>query len=335
MRRYLAVAVALMGAVVLCAGGTVGWPPPARAAEGKPRLAMIFSGTVQDADFNTVGYLGLLEVQKQHGIEVAYSENVSAADWERVAREYINSGYRLILFHGGQFVAVARKLAPLFPDVIFIMQTTGPIPDLPANIWNLGSKTFRGFYPLGVLAALTTKTNKIGYIAGIRLPHFIAAINSVQLAIKEYNPKAQLVYTFTGDQNDPTKARQAAEAQIAGGVDFIIIQVNFGTYGVLEAAQAAKTPVLVSGFTTDKFALAPKVVTTSLLTDYRRPYVEIVGRILKGERSGYYEFKPGTGIDLAPIRNVPSDVAAKATGAFRELVGGKSIPEIIDKVVTP
>ncbi len=335
MRSHRVVAAVLFGAVVLGLAGMLGGPPAARAAEGKPRLAMILSGTVQDADFNTVGYLGMLEVQKQHGIEVAYSENVSAADWERVAREYINSGHRIILFHGGQFVAVTRKLAPLFPDVIFIMQGTAPIPDLPANIWNLGSKTFRGFYALGVLAALSTKTNKIGYIAGIRLPVFIAAINSVQLAIKEYNPKVQLVYTFTGDQNDPTKARQAAEAQIDGGVDFIIIQVNFGTYGVLEAAQAAKVPVLVSGFTTDKFSLAPKVVTTSLLTDYRKPYVEIVGRILRGERGGYYEFKPGTGIDLAPIHNIPSDVAAKVAGAFRELVAGKPIPEIMDKVVAP
>lgn len=327
--------VAVLIGIFLLAVGPLPEGAPTWAAEGKPRLAMIFPGPVQDADFNTVGYLALMEVQRQHGIESAYSENVPAADWERVAREYINAGFRIIVFHGGQFVAVVRKLAPLFPDVTFTMQTTSRVPDLPANIWNIGSKTFRGFYPAGVLAALSTKTNKVGYITGLRLPVFIASINNIQQALREYNPQAQLIHTFTGDQNDPIKARQAAEAQIDRGVDFIIIQVNFGTYGVLEAAQAAKTLVLVSGFTTDKSAVAPKVMTTSVLTDYRKPYVEIAGRILKGERGGYHEFRPGTGIDLAPIRLVPSEVAAKTMEAFREVAAGKPLPEIMDRIVSP
>lgn len=326
----IVIATVAVGATGMWAGGS-----GAAAAEGAPKLAMIFPGTIQDADFNTVGYQGLLEAKKVHGIEVAHSENVSVADAERVAREYIGAGYRILAFHGGQFVAVSRKLAPLFPGVAFIMQSTGPVPDLPPNVWNIGRKWFRGFYPLGVLAARTTKANKIGFIAGIRLPDFVAVINAVQQAVKEHNPKAQLVYAFTGDQNDPVKGRQAAEAQIGAGVDFIIIALNLGTYGILEAAQAAKGPVLVSTFTTDKFAMAPKVLTTSLLADYGKPYVEIVGRVLKGERAGYYEFKPGTGMELAAIRNVPPEAAAAAAGAFREVAAGKPLAEVTDKIVAP
>jgi basic membrane protein A len=309
--------------------------PPAAAAQPALKLAVIFPGTVQDADFNAVGHIGMLEVKKQLGVDVAFSENVSVADAERVAREYMGAGYGILAFHGGQFVTVSRKLAPQFRDVVFVMQSTGPIPDLPPNVWNIGRKWYRGFYPLGVLAALSTKTNKVGFIAGIRLPDFNAQINSVQQAIKEHNPKASLVYAFTGDQNDPVKARQAAEAQIGSGVDFIVIAVNLGTYGIIEAAQAAKSRVLLSTFTTDKYELAPKVLTASLLSDYRKPYVEIVRRVLAGERGGYYEFKPGTGMDLSPIHNVPSGVSAKVTAVFAEVVAGKELPEIMDRIVTP
>lgn len=309
--------------------------PPAEAAPGDLKLAMIFPGPIQDADFNAMGHVGIMEAKKQLGADVAFSENIAVADAERVAREYISAGYRIVGFHGGQFVTVSRKLAPQFPDVVFIMQSTGPIADLPPNVWNIGRKWYRGFYPLGVLAALTTRTNKVGFIAGIRLPDFIAEINSIQQAIKEYNPKASLVYAFTGDQNDSVKARQVAEAQIASGVDFIIIGVNLGTYGVLEAAQAAKSRVLVSVFTTDKYQVAPKVMTTSLLSDFRKPYVEIVRRVRDGERGGYYEFKPGTGMDLTEIHNVPPDVAAKVTSVFREVVGGKPLAEVTDKILVP
>jgi basic membrane protein A len=309
--------------------------PVSATAQPARKFGVIFPGTVQDADFNAVGYFGMLEVKKQFGVEVAFSENVSVADAERVAREYISAGYGILAFHGGQFVTVSRKLAPQFKDVVFIMQSTGPIPDLPPNVWNIGRKWYRGFYPLGVLAALTTRTNKVGFIAGIRLPDFTAQINSVQQALREHNPKASLVYTFTGDQNDPVKARQAAEAQIGGGVDFIIIAVNLGTYGVLEAAKAAKGRVLLTTFTTDKYDLAPTVLTTSLLADFRKPFVEIVRRVLAGERGGYYEFKPGTGMDLSPIRNVPAEVSAKVTAVFAEVVAGKELPEIMDRIVTP
>jgi len=320
--------------VLVLTGIAAGAPGP-QAAPGDTRVAMIFPGTVQDADFNTVGYVGLLEVKKQLGIEAAHSENVSVADAERVAREYISAGYRVVAFHGGQFVTIVRKLAPQLPDVVFIMQSTGPVPDLPPNVWNIGRKWYRGFYPLGVLGALMTKTNKVGFIAGIRLPDFTAQINSVQQAIREYNPKASLVYAFTGDQNDGVKARQVAEAQIAGGVDFIIVAVNLGTYGVIEAVQAAKTPVLMTTFTTDKYHMAPKVLTTSLLSDFRKPYLEIVSRVLKGERGGYYEFKPGTGMELSEIHNVPPDTVARVTSVFREVVAGKPLPEIMDRIVTP
>jgi len=92
---------------------------------------------------------------------------------------------------------------------------------------------------------------------------------------------------------------------------------------------------LLSTFTTDKYELAPKVLTASLLADYRKPFVEIVRRVLAGEQGGYYEFKPGTGLDLSPIRNVPAEVSATVKAVFAEVVAGKDLPEIMDRIVAP
>jgi len=65
--------------------------------------------------------------------------------------------------------------------------------------------------------------------------------------------------------------------------------------------------------------------------DFNKPYHEIVGKILKGERTGYYEMRPGSGMELSDIRNVPPGVADKTRAIFKEVVAGKSIPEIVDK----
>ncbi len=335
MRRIRAVRLVVVAAVLagLAAGAGLAGGPAAHAAARK--MAMIFPGSVQDADFNTVGYLALQDVGKSLGVQVAYSESVAVADAERVSREYITAGYDIVAFHGGQFPTIMRKLAGQFPNVVFITEASGPMPDTPANAWVLARKWFPGYYAMGALAALSTRTNKVGFIGGVRIPDVISSTNAVYQALKDYNPKAQLVWNHTGDFNDGVKNRQTAEAQIAAGVDFIITFVNLGVYGVAEAAKASPKPVLLTTFMTDKWDVAPKHFATSLLANFNGPFKHIVERILKGEKTGYYEMRPGSGMELSDPRNVPAEAAAKARAVFKEVSSGKVIPEITDKVLAP
>jgi basic membrane protein A len=294
-------------------------------------MAMILPGTIQDSDFNFVGYQALQDINKKYGIEVKYQEQVAPADAERVARGFITDGYTIIAFHGGQFLTTAQKLAPQFPDVSFIIETSGKVEGLPNNSWVLGRKFYQGFYALGTLGALSTKSGKIGVIAGVKLPDFVSSINAIKMAAKEAKPDVKVVYTFVGDQNDPVKARQAAESMVGEGVDFIIMIVNLGAYGVIEAVK--DKPVLITTYYTDKTNLAPKNFATSLLTDFSTPYLKIVDNILKGTRGGYEEMRPGNGFSLGKITNVPDDVAKKVQAVFEEVAkGSKSIPEISDEV---
>jgi basic membrane protein A len=306
-------------------------PDPVAHAAGK-KLAMILPGSVQDADFNAVGYIALQQVAKSYDVQVAHSESVAVADAERVSREYITAGYDIIAYHGGQFPTIARKLAGQFPNVTFIQQTSGPVADAPANLWTLGRKWYQGYYALGVLGALSTRTNKVGFVGGVRIPDVVSSINAVNQALHDYNPKAQLVWSNTGDFNDAVKARQTTEAQLAAGADFVVTFVNLGVYGVAEAVKASAKPALLTTFMTPKWDVAPRHFAGSLLADFGKPYLEIVGRILKGERTGYFEMRPGTGMELSELRNVPAEAAAKARAVFKEVVAGKALPEITDKV---
>lgn len=318
--------------IVVVIGAVGGAVEPSGAASGG-RMAMILPGTIQDADYNAVGHLALKDVQVKYGLNTSDSENVAVADAERVAREYIASGAAVVAFHGGQYLTIVQKLAPLFPQVTFIMESSGRIAGLPQNVWVIGRKYYQGFYALGALAALATKSGKVGYIAGIRLPDFIASLNAVKQAIADLGSKATLLYAFTGDQNDAVKARQTAESLVTSGVDQIVVSVNLGVYGIFEAARAATHAVFVTSYYTDKYASAPAHFTASLLLNFSRPYTEIVGRILRGERSGYIEMRPGNGMALSPIRNAPREVVEKVQAIFQEVVKGKAIPEITDRIV--
>ncbi len=324
--RVSVVSLAALSAALLA------WGAPSHAASPQ-KMAMILPGPVEDADFNALGYLALQDIQKGSGLSVSHSEKVAVADAERVAREYINSGYTIIAFHGGQYLAMTQKLAPQFPDANFIIVSQGR--GLPPNVWNITRRFHQGFYPLGVLAALSTKSNKVGYVSGIRLPEFVSSLNAVYTALKDFNPKAELRYSFVGDQNDPLKARQAAEALIGGGADVIVSQVNLGFSGVVEAARAAQRPVLVTSFYTDKYDAAPRILAASLLLDFNMAYRSVVTSILQGQRGGDYEMRPGQAMKLSPIRNVPPEVARRVEAVYREVVAGKQIPDVLDKILVP
>lgn len=329
--RLGALFIAIPALVVACWQLT---SPEAEAAAAKRKLAMILPGSIQDADWNTIGYAALQEVGKAYDLQVSHTESVPIGDVERVSREYINAGYEMLIYHSGAFPTIPMKLAPQFPKVNFIQQS-GKLADVPNNVWMLGRKWYQGFYVLGAIGALSTKTNKIGYIGGVRIPDSVAVVNAIQQAIKEYNPSVQLLHNHVGDFNDPVKARQVADTQIAAGVDFIVVFVNLGVYGVAEAVKASGKPVLFTTFHTDKPDLAPKNLVVSLTSHFEVPYKDIVGRVLKGERTGYYELRPGSGMELSDIRNVSPQVATKAKAIFKEVVAGKPLPEITDRIISP
>jgi len=317
-KRSAGVAALLTAALLLlaaCGGGGQGGGSGETPADFK--FAMILPGTVEDADYNFVGYEAIQDVEKTFGIATSYQERVAPADAERVARGFINDGYNIIAFHGGQFLTTVTKLAPEFPDVTFIAETAGEIPDLPDNVWNIGRKFYEGFYALGALAAHATQSGKIGIVVGIELPDFIASINAIKEAVAAENPGVEVVYTFVGDQNDPVKARQAAEAQINAGVDVIILVVNLGAFGVIEAAQGK--PVLLTTYYTDKSDLAPDNFASSLLLDFGVPYKAVISRIMDGERSGYEEMRPGNGMSLAPVTNVAEGIEERIQEIFDQI----------------
>lgn len=291
----------------------------------KHKFAIILPGPVEDADYNFRGYQVSQFVQEHFGMSASHSERISPADAERVAREYIATGYTIIAFHGGQYFRVVQKLAPKFPAVSFIMESSGS-GTIGDNVWNIQRRFNEGFYAIGALAGLATRTNKVGVIAGIQLPDWRAAINSVSDALKATNPQATLVYAFTGHQNDPVKARQTAEVMIADDVDFLISLVNLGVYGVVEAAKNAKQKILLTTFYTDKTDKAPEHFAASLVLDFRPLFQTAVEGILNGTTGGYIPMRPGSGFELTSIRNVPPEVGKQVEELFLKVGRGEITP---------
>lgn len=294
-------------------------------AAGKDfRMAAIFPGVITDADYNTLAYIALKDVKSDLGIETAYSESVAVPDVDRVMREYVDLKYNVIWTHGGQFVNQTVDLAKKFPDVIFIAEGDAPVKDPPPNLWFITRNFHIGFYAVGAAAAMASKTGKIGYIGGQTLPFSYAEVHAIQQALKEQNLKVELKTVWAGDFNDPTKARQVADAMIADGVDVLIGSLNLGMFGVFESVKAAKKPVLVTAKYSDKTGYAPQNYITALLYDFSGPLKDIFQKIEKGEKGGVYPLGFATGVSLqSPLKNVSADLQPKIDAIVKDIKDGK------------
>lgn len=316
------VGLLLVGALLAaaCQRQTAQAPPPARA----DKLAAVFPGVISDADYNTLGYVAATAVKSDLGLEMAYSESVAVPDVERVMREYVDNGFTFIWTHGGQFINQTRDLARQFPNVTFIGESDGPVPDAPPNLWVIDRNFQVGFYPLGAVAARASRSGRIAYIGGLSLPFSYMEVHAMRQAIRDLGASVQLRPVWVGDFNDPTRARAIADVLIAEGADVLVGSLNLGMLGIFEAVRRAPRRVLVTGKYTDKSSFAPQHTITSVLYDFAGPLKAIVEKIRAGERGGYYPLGFQTGVTLQlPLRNVPPEVNAEIERIVANVREGK------------
>ncbi len=294
------------------------------------KIAAVFPGSIQDADYNTIGYIALQEAANGSGIKSAYSEKVAVPDAERVLKEYINAGFGIIFVHGAQFNGAVAKVAPNYPDVTFIIEVDAKPDTLGENIWYIERNYYTGFYVLGALASMKTETGKIGFIGGLELPFIRGEVNAINQAIRDQNSNATLEYIFVGDFNDPLKARQAAEGLMSQGADIIISAVNLGNFGLYSAVKEADKPVFLTTTYTDKLTQAPDNYLSSDLFNFSIPVSGIVAKIVAGEKSGFWSMEYGEGKARStqfPISNVSDSINAAVKQIAEDVASGKIVVE--------
>lgn len=318
--------LALLVFLVVSFSAFCGGDKEAGSGTGAYKIAALFPGSIQDADYNTIGYIALQEAANNEGLKSAYSEKVAVPDAERVLKEYINADFNIIFVHGAQFNGAVAKVAPDYPNVTFIIEVDAKPDNMGSNIWYIERNYYKGFYVLGALASMKTETGKIGLIGGLELPFIRGEINAVNQAIKDQNSDVTLKYIFVGDFNDPLKARQAAEGLISQGVDVIISAVNLGNFGLYNAVKEAGKPIFITTTYTDKLAQAPDNYLSSDLFNFSIPVKGIVSKIVAGEKKGFWSMEYGEGKERStqfPIHNVSASINNKVKQIADDVASGK------------
>lgn len=327
-RKRIVSWVLVASLIVSIALGACGQVQPSPEAK-KVKVALLLYGPLADTGWNATAYQGLLDAEKEYGIEIALSEDVPVPQMEAVMRDYASQGYDLIIGHSFPFGEPAMAVAPEFPDTFFVT-TNGYVE--AKNVATFNPREVEANYLAGVLAAKLTKTTKLGEVAGVELPNMIANDNALLLGAQSVNPDISFTFSYVGSWGDPAKGKELALAQIQDGVDVIIEAGAASGLGTLEAC-AEKNVTTISYISKDSEA-APRQMLASLLPNYRAMIKYEIELFLKGELEGKIyrpDLKSGL-LDLFMTDDVPADARAAVEAAKQKIVSGElEVPEIFER----
>ena len=120
----LVLAMAMALSLVACGGGSgsnsasnSGSNSQSGTQEGALKVALCMSGAVNDQGWNQSAYDGAKAACDKYGYELAYTENLNAADIAAAFADYAAAGYDVIIGHGFEFGDPALEVASTYPDV--------------------------------------------------------------------------------------------------------------------------------------------------------------------------------------------------------------------------
>ena len=284
---------------------------PSAAASGPLKIAFAYVGPVGDGGWTFAHDNGRKAVEKEFGdkVETSFVEKVpESADAERVMRDMVGQGNKLIFGTTFGYMEPMLKTAADLPDVKFEHATgykTAP------NMRTYDSRTYEGAYMAGVVAGGMTKTNTLGVVGSIPIPEVIRNINSFTLGAQSVNPKVKTKVVWVNEWFNPPKETEAAQSLINGGAD--VLMQNTDSSAVLQTA--GKNKKYAFGWDSDMKAYSPEAHLASSVINWGPYYVKATRDALegkwKGDERAWWGVKEGA-IDLVSLSDkVPADLKEK------------------------
>ncbi|API89947.1 BMP family ABC transporter substrate-binding protein [Marinilactibacillus sp. 15R] len=186
------------------------------------KLGMVTDeGGVDDRSFNQSGWEGMQAWAEEHGVDdsaVKYYQSDDAADFVPNLNQAIQDQYDIIYGVGFQLSDAVTQVADANPDQHFGIVDAVVEKD---NVVSLNFRDNEAAYLVGVAAAHTTETDKVGFIGGIAGPvidkfeaGFVAGVESV-------DPEIEIDIQYAESFSDAAIGQQIAAGMYSSGADVI------------------------------------------------------------------------------------------------------------------
>jgi len=293
-------------------------------AQAQP--AIIFElGGKNDKSFGTAAWEGAERWKKASGKPYLEFEISGAAQREQAARRFAQRGANPIVGVGFPQASSIEAVAREFPNIGFaIVDSVVALPNVQSFVY----REHEGAFLAGQLAALASRTGKLGFVGGQDIPLVRKVLCGYEQGAKYANPKVQVISAMTGTTNaawtDPARGAELTRTQAAQGADVIFAAAGTTGLGVLQAA--ADLGLLGIGVDSNQNGLHPGRMLTSML---KRTDVAVF-QAFSGVRPGITSLglKEG-GLDLAyddhNARLVTPEMRRRVDAAKADILAGRLV----------
>jgi basic membrane protein A len=315
-------------------------PTPMAPANGSgapgsgTKIGVVFDvGGLGDKSFNDAANRGMLKAKAELGVQAQYIEPGDGSDRESALRQRAAAGDNLVIGVGFIFSDDITKLATQFPDTKFAcIDYTLPqgTEKTPANLVGLRFREHEGSFLVGAIAGRVTKTKKIGFVGGMKIPLIRKFEAGFEAGVKHVCPDCTVLSAYAGTEPkafaDPTKGKELALAQYARGADIIYHASGKTGDGVFDAAKEQKKFAI--GVDSDQFHVAPCCVLTSMIKQVDVAVFDTTKKVAENKfTSGVYEFglaEGGVGFvyDDNNKAFIPQAVVDEVNGLAKQIIAG-------------
>jgi basic membrane protein A and related proteins len=212
----------------------------ATAAQAQQPAVIFDMGGKFDKSFNEAAYRGIERWKAETGKPYLEFEISNDTQRAQAIRRMAERGASPIISVGFAQASALQQVAKDFPKTKFV------IIDEKVNLPNVQAVVFKeheGSFLIGALAALTSKSGKVGFVGGMDIPLIRKFQCGYEQGAKAANPKIDIQANMTGTTatawNDPTRGGELAKAQFAKGVDVVFAAAGGTGVGVYQAAKDA------------------------------------------------------------------------------------------------
>jgi basic membrane protein A len=314
-RKMLSAATAV--ALLFAAGTAMAEPAVVYDAGGK-----------FDKSFNEAAYNGIEKYKTDSGDSYAEFEVQTDAQREQAFRRMAQRGADPVIGIGFSQAPALEKVAKEFPDRHFAI--IDMVVDLP-NVQSIVFKEHEGSFLVGMLAAMASKSAKVGFVGGMDIPLIRRFACGYAQGAKYANPDVAVTENMTGTTpaawNDPTKGAELAKGQFDAGVDVIFAAAGGTGSGVYQAAKDAGKFAI--GVDSNQNHLHPGTMLTSML---KRVDVAVYDSAMAAKEGkwnagvtelGLAQDGVGWALDEHNASLISDDMKAKVEAAKADIISGK------------
>jgi len=247
-----------------------GEQPATEAPADAFKVAMVTdTGGVNDNSFNQSAWEGHQKMKEELGYEIAYLESTSDDQYQPNLNQLVRQENNLVWGIGFLMADDLAQIAEANPNakfgiVDFVYTDDKGNLTIPPNVVSVAFDEHEGSFLVGLIAGKMTKTNKVGFLGGVKFALIEKFEYGFMAGVKAANPDAEIISNYAGSFGDPAAGKGFAATMYDQGAD-IIYHASGGTGdGVFEEAKL-RQGVWVIGVDKDQSFMGEDVTLTSMV----------------------------------------------------------------------